>query len=177
MKQMGLDASQRPSADYQRQLQRRRAVTQTVKILPYEERPNLLGEVPVRNTIGQSVTGGRLPVFKDIEAKGEWEKALKALVAKLNAKENVDPTELEKKILTRAANQLGFEDYPYLTAKEKLNVAHEIAAGRAGQYGEGVAREHKVGNRGGDLPVTKDPHWYYPMSDLSMTRDESSLQF
>ena len=174
MKQMGLDASQRPSAAYQRQLQRKRAETQTVKILPYEERPNLLGEVPVRNTIGTSATGGRLPVFKDIESKGEWEKALKALVEKLNAGEDVNPTPLEARILTRASHQLGYEDYPTLTAKQKNNVAHEIAAGRAGQYGDSsVAKEY----RGGDLPVTKDPHWYYPMSDLSTTRDASSLQF
>jgi hypothetical protein len=56
-----LEHTQRPNAGHVRALQRRRAMTQTVKILPAKHRPVLLREVPVANSIGVSATGGDNP--------------------------------------------------------------------------------------------------------------------
>ena len=56
-----LEYTQRPRAGHVRALQRRRAMTQTVKILPAQHRPVLLREVPVANSIGVSATGGDNP--------------------------------------------------------------------------------------------------------------------
>lgn len=53
------EASQRPMRHRIQELQRLRCSQRTVKIRPYSERPNLLGEVPQRNTIGIGQGGGR----------------------------------------------------------------------------------------------------------------------
>jgi hypothetical protein len=69
-KQMGLSESQRPLANHVRELQRRRAMAQTVKILPAQERPVLLREQSQAATIGTSGMGlprhgGDKPIKKD----------------------------------------------------------------------------------------------------------------
>lgn len=47
-----VDQTQRPMKERIQELQRRRISQLTIKIKPYSQRPNLLGEVPQRNTIG-----------------------------------------------------------------------------------------------------------------------------
>lgn len=68
-----VDKSQRPGRHYIQELQRRRAAQLTIKIRPFSMRPNLLGEVPQRNTIGIGqggsvrLAGGDLPVGASYE--------------------------------------------------------------------------------------------------------------
>jgi len=58
--------SQRPCADEIRQLQVLRLQQQSVKIKPASRRPNLLGEVPAKNTIGS--WGGLLKGGDNLES-------------------------------------------------------------------------------------------------------------
>ena len=67
-KMASLEASQRPGADKIRHYQKLYAKTRTVKIKPFEERPNLLGELPKVNSIG--VWGGDKP--RPAGAESDW---------------------------------------------------------------------------------------------------------
>jgi len=74
-----VDESQRPVRRRIQELQRKQISQLTIKIKPYSERPNLLGEMPQKNTIGIGQGGGRrhvrlaggdLPVGDSFET--EW---------------------------------------------------------------------------------------------------------
>lgn len=73
-----IEQTQRPLRSRIQELQRLRCSQRTVKIRPFSERPNLLGEVPQRNTIGVGqggsrtvrLAGGDMPVGATSES--EW---------------------------------------------------------------------------------------------------------